>query len=154
MDTFDPKPDAPSEIRGEFGAIETNVSGIRLSEHLPNTAKVMDKIALVRSLSSNIAAHEQASQYLLTGYKPLPTLEYPSYGAVVANFKNYIVVIEGPQNDMRAEQIIAEAKRLSAPYELVRLVARDGRFLINMPTDESELAPITLILNWKPRLTP
>src|SRR5207302_7793083 len=84
VDTFDPKPDAPSEIRGEFGAIETNVSGIRISEHLPKTAKVMDKVALVRTLSSNIAAHEQASQYLLTGYKPLPTLEYPSYGSVVS----------------------------------------------------------------------
>jgi hypothetical protein len=84
LDTFDPKPDAPSDIRGQFNAIETNVPGIRLSEHLPNTAKVMDKIALVRSLTSNIAAHEQASQYLMTGYRPLPTLEYPSYGSVVA----------------------------------------------------------------------
>src|SRR5262249_8468715 len=43
LDTFDPKPDAPSEIRGEFGAIETNVSGIRISEHLPRTAKVLDR---------------------------------------------------------------------------------------------------------------
>lgn len=84
LDTFDPKPDAPSEIRGQFGAIETCVAGIRISEHLPETAKVMDKIALVRSLTSNIAAHEQASQYLMTGYRPLPTLEYPSYGSVAA----------------------------------------------------------------------
>jgi len=84
LDTFDPKPDAPSEIRGDFKAISTNVDGIQLSEHLPNTAKVMDKIALVRSLTSSIAAHEQASQYLMTGYRPIPTLEYPSYGAVVA----------------------------------------------------------------------
>jgi hypothetical protein len=84
LDTFDPKPDAPSEFRGEFKAIPTNVDGIQLSEHLPLTAKVMDKVALVRSLTSNIAAHEQASQYLMTGYRPLPTLEYPSYGAVIA----------------------------------------------------------------------
>jgi uncharacterized protein (DUF1501 family) len=84
VDTFDPKPDAPSEVRGEFKAIGTNVPGIQLCEHLANTAKVTDKIAIVRSLTSNIAAHEQASQYLMTGYKPLPTLDYPSYGAVVA----------------------------------------------------------------------
>jgi hypothetical protein len=84
LDSFDPKPDAPSEVRGEFNAIETNVSGIRVSEHLPNTAKVMDKIAVVRSLTSNIAAHEQASQYLMTGYRPIPTLEYPSYGSVIS----------------------------------------------------------------------
>lgn len=84
IDSFDPQPDAPSEIRGEFKAIDTNVPGIRLSEHLPLTAKITDKIAIVRSLSSNIAAHEQASDYLMTGYKPIPTLRYPAYGAVVA----------------------------------------------------------------------
>jgi uncharacterized protein (DUF1501 family) len=84
LDSFDPKPDAASEFRGEFKAIPTNVDGIQLSEHLPNTAKVTDKIAIIRSVTSNIAAHDQASQYLLTGYKPLPTLQYPSYGSVVA----------------------------------------------------------------------
>jgi uncharacterized protein (DUF1501 family) len=84
LDTFDPKPDAPADVRGEFKAIDTNVTGIQVCEHLPQTAKVMDKFAIVRSLTSSIAAHEQASQYMLTGYKPLPTLEYPSYGAVVA----------------------------------------------------------------------
>src|SRR3569833_384724 len=84
LDTFDPKPDAPSEFRGEFKAIPTSVSGIPLSEHLSNTAKVMDKVAIVRSLTSNIAAHEQASQYLMTGYRPIPTPQYPSFGSVVA----------------------------------------------------------------------
>jgi hypothetical protein len=84
LDTFDPKPDAPSEIRGEFKAIETSVPGVQISEHLPETAKVMNRVSLVRSLTSQIAAHEQASQYLMTGYRPLPTLEYPSYGSVVA----------------------------------------------------------------------
>lgn len=84
LDSFDPKPDAPAEYRGEFKAIPTRVDGIQLCEKLPETAKITDKIAIVRSLTSNIAAHEQASQYLLTGYRPLPTLEYPSYGAVVA----------------------------------------------------------------------
>jgi hypothetical protein len=84
LDTFDPKPDATSDIRGQFNAIETNVSGIRISEHLPNTAKVTDKLAIIRSVTSNIAAHEQASQFMMTGYRPLPTLQYPSYGAVIA----------------------------------------------------------------------
>ncbi|MFN3650666.1 MAG: DUF1501 domain-containing protein [Armatimonadota bacterium] len=84
LDSFDPKPEAPAEIRGEFSAIPTKVDGIQVSEHLSRTAQVMDRVALVRSLTSNIAAHEQASQYLMTGYRPLPTLEYPSYGSVVA----------------------------------------------------------------------
>jgi hypothetical protein len=104
LDSFDPKPDAPAEFRGEFNAIETNVSGIRISEHLPNTAKVTDKIAIVRSLSSNIAAHEQASQYLMTGYRPLPTLEYPSYGAVVAKEL-------GPKNNLPPYVAIPDAGR-------------------------------------------
>lgn len=104
LDTFDPKPDAPSEVRGPFNAIPTNVDGIQLSEHLPNTAKVTDKIAIVRSLASNIAAHEQASQYLLTGYKPLPTLEYPAYGAVVSKEL-------GPRNNLPAYITIPDAGR-------------------------------------------
>lgn len=84
LDSFDPKPEAPAEFKGEFKAIDTNVTGIQLSEHLPCTAKVMDKFSIIRSVTSSIAAHDQASQYMLTGYKPLPTLEYPSYGSVVA----------------------------------------------------------------------
>ncbi len=104
LDTFDPKPDAPSEIRGEFNAIETNVSGIRISEHLPHTARVTDKIAIVRSLTSNIAAHEQATQYLLTGYRPLPTLEYASYGSVVSKEL-------GPKNNIPAYIAIPDIGR-------------------------------------------
>lgn len=84
LDSFDPKPDAPAEIRGEFAAIKTNVDGIQVTEKLPRIAGCMDKIAVIRSLNSSIAAHEQASQYMMTGYRPIPTLQYPSYGAVVA----------------------------------------------------------------------
>jgi hypothetical protein len=84
LDTFDPKPEAASEVRGQFSAIPTAVDGIQLSEHLPNTAKVMNQVALVRSLTSGIAAHEDATRYMLTGYRPLPSLKYPAYGAVVA----------------------------------------------------------------------
>ncbi len=84
LDTFDPKPDAPAEYRGEFNAIGTNVDGIQISEYLPNTAKQMDKVAIIRSLTSSIGAHEQATIYLQTGYKPLPVLTYPSFGSVIA----------------------------------------------------------------------
>jgi hypothetical protein len=104
LDTFDPKPEAPSEIAGQFKAIETSVSGVRISEHLPNTAKVMDKIALVRSVNSSIAAHEQASQYLMTGYRPIPTLEYPGYGAVVAKEM-------GPKNSLPPYVAIPDMSR-------------------------------------------
>src|SRR5579864_1668513 len=52
IDTFDPKPEAPQDIRGSFGAIKTNVSGILLSEHLPKLAKQMDKFSILRSVTS------------------------------------------------------------------------------------------------------
>src|SRR5688500_15048046 len=50
IDTFDPKPEAPVDIRGEFKAIETSVSGIRISEHFPRFAKLMQHAAIVRSM--------------------------------------------------------------------------------------------------------
>lgn len=84
LDTFDLKPDAPKEIRGEFTPIPTNVPGIQISEHLPFTAKVADKYTILRSLRSKENNHERAINYLLTGYLPLPTIEFPSMGSVVS----------------------------------------------------------------------
>src|SRR6185295_14020806 len=51
IDTFDPKPDAPLEVRGEFKTIATSVPGLRICEHTPRLAKLMHKIALVRSVT-------------------------------------------------------------------------------------------------------
>ncbi|HEY2783459.1 MAG TPA: DUF1501 domain-containing protein, partial [Fimbriiglobus sp.] len=87
LETFDLKPDAPLEVRGPFAPISTNVPGISICEFLPNTARVMDKVAIVRSVTSPLGEHGIANQYLLTGYKPSPALEYPSYGAVTAYFR-------------------------------------------------------------------
>lgn len=84
LDTFDPKPEAPAEIRGEFGAIETSVSGLRICEHLPRTAKVMHRATLIRSLTHELGNHDTGSHYLLTGHRPTPAMEFPSIGSVVA----------------------------------------------------------------------
>jgi hypothetical protein len=84
LDTFDLKPDAPKEIRGEFKPIPTNVPGIQICEHLPFTAKQADKFTILRSMKSRENNHERAINYLLTGYLPLPTLEFPSMGSVVS----------------------------------------------------------------------
>ncbi|HZO86997.1 MAG TPA: DUF1501 domain-containing protein [Chthonomonadaceae bacterium] len=89
IDTFDPKPDAPQEIRGAFKAIPTNVSGIQISEHLPKLAKQMDKFSILRSVTSPDGSHETATHYLLTGYPFNPSVEYPSYGAVIAREKGF-----------------------------------------------------------------
>ncbi|HZP81719.1 MAG TPA: DUF1501 domain-containing protein, partial [Chthonomonadaceae bacterium] len=84
VDTFDPKPDAGMEIKGPFEAIETNVDGIFLCEHLPKLAQQMDKMAILRSVTHGDGAHERAQHYLQTGYLPLPTMEFPSYGSIIA----------------------------------------------------------------------
>lgn len=87
LETFDPKPDAPAEVRGPFETIQTKLPGVSLCEHLPRTAKLLDKIALLRSMTSPLGEHNLGAHYLLTGYQPTPVLEYPSYGAVLAQVR-------------------------------------------------------------------
>lgn len=101
LDTFDPKPDAPKEVRGPFGTIPTSLPGVRLSEHLPMTAKVMGDVALVRSLTHELGNHNTGRHYLMTGHRPTPVVSYPSLGSVMAKetgFKQalppYVIVPE------------------------------------------------------------
>lgn len=84
LDTFDPKPDAPADVRGEFKAIDTAVPGVRISEVFPRIAAAMNRLTLIRSMTSPEADHDRAAHHLLTGYRPSPALIYPSYGSVVA----------------------------------------------------------------------
>ena len=84
IDTFDPKPEAPIEVRGPFKSIPTSVPGVHISEHLPLTAKVMRDFALVRSLTHELGNHDTGSHYLLTGRRPTPVIQFPSLGSIVA----------------------------------------------------------------------
>jgi hypothetical protein len=93
MDMWDLKPDAPAEFRGPFKEIGTNVPGMRIGEHLPRTARHMDKVALVRSFTHTDAGHGPADHWMMTGFKPGPGFvdadgmvnnQRPAYGAVVA----------------------------------------------------------------------
>lgn len=84
LETFDLKPDAPIEVRGEFKEIATAVPGIRICEHLPQTARVMREVALIRSLTHELGNHDTGSHYLLTGHRPTPAIPYPSLGSVIA----------------------------------------------------------------------
>ena len=84
MDTFDLKPDAPKEYRGTFNPIETNVSGIQISEHLPKLAKCMDKYVIMRGVTHTLGAHQLGREYVSTGNRPIPVLEFPGYAAVAA----------------------------------------------------------------------
>jgi hypothetical protein len=87
LDMYDLKPAAPTEIRGEFRPIATNVPGIEICEHLPLQAQVMDRMAIVRSACHTNAGHGMGSQWMMTGYHA--TIEvndniYPSCGSVAA----------------------------------------------------------------------
>jgi uncharacterized protein (DUF1501 family) len=84
LDTFDPKPDAPAEIRGEFQAIGTTAPGVQVSEHLPKLAKLADTYAIIRGVSHTLAGHELGTAYVNAGSRPVPSLQYPGYGAVVS----------------------------------------------------------------------
>jgi hypothetical protein len=83
LETWDPKPDAPSENRGPFGSIATRVPGVRISEHLPRLAARMDQVALIRSLHHDSAPiHETGLQLLQTGRICRIEDEHPHLGSV------------------------------------------------------------------------
>lgn len=84
LDTFDPKPEAVSDIRGSFKAIPTALPGVRVSELLPRSAKALDKFSIIRSMHSDEAIHERARQYVFSGTKPRNEVLQPSYGATLA----------------------------------------------------------------------
>ena len=92
LDTFDPKPYAPIEYRGELGSVATNTGDV-FSGQLPKLAAVADKMSVIRSMSHGEAAHERGTHNMLTGYKPSPAITYPSMGSVVAHEF-------GPRNDL------------------------------------------------------
>ncbi len=94
VDMFDMKPDAPDGIRSQYGQIATSLPGLAICEHLPETAKVMDKVTLVRSMHHEMKNHNSASYYALTGHAPplddirlRDSIElFPAYGSVADRF--------------------------------------------------------------------
>lgn len=91
FETFDPKPEAPVEIRGEFQPINTNVQGIQICEHLPKLASIANKYAIVRSVCHNQGNHGAGNHYMMTGAPPRIPVGcgafvsfHPSLGSVAA----------------------------------------------------------------------
>ena len=94
VDTFDPKPEAPSEIRGPFRAIKTNVPGIRISELFPRTARHADKFAIIRSMHhAESGVHEAGLQLLQTGRRFDPGDEPPHWASVIGHLR-------GPKSEL------------------------------------------------------
>ncbi|MBI1918749.1 MAG: DUF1501 domain-containing protein [Planctomycetes bacterium] len=91
LETYDPKPDAPAEFRGPFGAIATTVPGVRLCETLPRHARLMDRVILLRSVHHTNNDHQHAMHWCLTGHSPLGNAftrsSHPSTGSVAARVR-------------------------------------------------------------------
>ncbi|HEX6812644.1 MAG TPA: DUF1501 domain-containing protein [Planctomycetota bacterium] len=85
LDTFDPKPEAPVEVRGPFGTVKSKLQGEPLSDLLRRTAEIADKISVIRSMTHTEADHDRGAHTVLTGFQPSPAITYPSLGAVVAH---------------------------------------------------------------------
>lgn len=93
-ETFDPKPNAPAEIRGPFNPISTNIPGIQYGELLPRTAAMADKLAVVRSMATDDNTHSSSSHWVLTGYKyqgpnprTLQPTDWPYFGSIVKRYR-------------------------------------------------------------------
>jgi hypothetical protein len=110
LETWDPKPNAPAEIRGAFGSISTSLPGVRFTEHLPRVAKLANKLTVVRSMTHDDLDHGSACYLALTGQfhprkssnPPASRNDFPALGAVVHRvrpsdrFPHSAVHVNGP----------------------------------------------------------
>src|SRR5437868_775678 len=85
QESWDPKPLAPLEYRGDMGTVKTKLDGVYFNECLKQTAEVADKITVCRSMTHGEAAHERGTHNMFTGFRPSPALIYPSMGSVVSH---------------------------------------------------------------------
>lgn len=118
-DTFDPKPDAPEEIRGKYKQIRTNVAGTMIGELLPKMAQTMDKVCLVRSGSHENDHHETATNWVLSGRFGSPFGDYPAMGAVVAHETGFAGLLP---------PYVAVPKNPSFTWELGKSAFLGGRY--------------------------
>lgn len=83
-DTYDPKPDAPVAVRGEFGVIDTAIPGVKFTEICPNMAKHADRFALLRGWNPRNGSHGSADQWVMSGRRFNQAVAYPTYGSVMS----------------------------------------------------------------------
>ncbi|MGI8978755.1 MAG: DUF1501 domain-containing protein [Pirellulaceae bacterium] len=111
LDTFDLKPEAKDNIRGEFRPINTSVPGIQISEHFPKFAGLMQHAALLRSMSTLESDHQLATYHVHTGYqKRAGGVTFPSLGAIVSRelgnrdfpLSNFVCIGAGPRHATRS----------------------------------------------------
>lgn len=127
LDTYDLKPEAPAEVRGSFKAIASSVPGLTVCEHLPQTARVMHKLAVVRSFHHPMRNHNSAAVEALCGRTPVkgdlellandPTVDFPCYGAALSGLTS------------RAQEIPAHVALPHVMYNVVMLPGQTAGFL-------------------------
>lgn len=83
-DTFDPKPEAPASVRGEFGVIDTAIPGVQFTEIVPNMARELGRFALLRGWNPKNGSHGSADQWVMSGRRFNPAVAYPTYGSVMS----------------------------------------------------------------------
>lgn len=103
QETFDPKPLAPEEYKGPVKAIDTSLDGVQFGEYYKETAKIANKLTIIRSMTHGETAHERGEHDMLTGWKPSAAITYPSLGSVVShelgirnNIPSYIAIPKIP----------------------------------------------------------
>ncbi|VTS01664.1 DUF1501 domain-containing protein [Tuwongella immobilis] len=90
IDTLDPKPDAPVEVRGEFSTIATTLPGVRISEHLPGIARIAHDVNIIRGHDPKNGSHGVADHLMLSGHKFNASLAFPTFGSVVAKERGFV----------------------------------------------------------------
>ena len=86
LDSWDPKPDGPAEIRGPYRPIATSVPGFRVGELMPRLARLADRYCVIRSMSHHVPVHDVANRMLLAG-QSLPGPDAPSFGSIVTKLR-------------------------------------------------------------------
>jgi hypothetical protein len=129
QESFDPKPFAPVEYRGEMNQIATKLEGVQFNECLKQTAQIADKITVCRAMTHGEAAHERGTHNMFTGYKPSPALIFPSMGSVIShelgvrnNLPPYVAV-PGQVTNFAASGYLSSAY---APFSLGADPANNG----------------------------
>ena len=126
LDTWDMKPEAPSEVRGEFQPIDTSAPGVRICEHLPCSARIMHHVAVVRSLHHPMRNHNSAAAEALTGRTPPGgdlellndnTLSYPCYGSALTYLRD------------RGQGVLSHVALPYTMYNVVTLPGQSAGFL-------------------------
>jgi hypothetical protein len=85
QETFDPKLLAPIEYRGPLSSVKTKLEGTYFSESLKETAKIADKLCVIRSMTHGEADHDRGTHNMFTGWRPSPAVQYPSIGSIVSH---------------------------------------------------------------------